>query len=48
MTGHANGVVTVNLADGHRLAFASATLDVDVPMPWRIVIKWRVSTMAGF
>lgn len=23
-------------------------LDVDVPMPWRIVIKWRVSTMAGF
>lgn len=23
-------------------------LDVDVPMPWRIVIKWRDSTMAGF
>ncbi|RAV32400.1 DUF4921 family protein [Corynebacterium heidelbergense] len=23
-------------------------LDVDVPMPWRIVIKWRVSTLAGF
>ncbi len=23
-------------------------LDVDVPMPWRIVIKWRVSTVAGF
>lgn len=23
-------------------------LDVDVPMPWRIVIKWRTSTMAGF
>lgn len=23
-------------------------LDVDVPMPWRIVIKWRTSTLAGF
>lgn len=23
-------------------------LDVDVPMPWRIVIKWRMSTLAGF
>lgn len=23
-------------------------LDVDVPMPWRIVIKWRISTLAGF
>lgn len=23
-------------------------LDIDVPMPWRIVIKWRVSKMAGF
>lgn len=23
-------------------------LDVDVPMPWRIVIKWRVSQLAGF
>lgn len=23
-------------------------LDVDVPMPWRIMIKWRDSTMAGF
>ena len=23
-------------------------MDVDVPMPWRIVIKWRVSTLAGF
>ena len=22
--------------------------DVDVPMPWRILIKWRVSTPAGF
>ncbi|MBL8931418.1 MAG: DUF4921 family protein [Kineosporiaceae bacterium] len=22
--------------------------DVDVPMPWRVVIKWRVSTLAGF
>jgi galactose-1-phosphate uridylyltransferase len=22
--------------------------DVDVPMPWRIVLKWRVSTLAGF
>lgn len=22
--------------------------DVDVPMPWRINIKWRVSTVAGF
>ncbi|MCL2735754.1 MAG: DUF4921 family protein [Propionibacteriaceae bacterium] len=23
-------------------------LDVDVPMPWRINIKWRISTVAGF
>ncbi|WP_414119993.1 DUF4921 family protein [Corynebacterium nuruki] len=23
-------------------------LDVDVPMPWRIVIKWRVTPLAGF
>lgn len=23
-------------------------IDVDVPMPWRIMIKWRVSTLAGF
>jgi galactose-1-phosphate uridylyltransferase len=22
--------------------------DVDEPMPWRIVLKWRVSTLAGF
>ncbi len=22
--------------------------DLDVPMPWRIVLKWRVSTLAGF
>jgi galactose-1-phosphate uridylyltransferase len=22
--------------------------DVDVPMPWRILVKWRVSTPAGF
>lgn len=22
--------------------------DVDVPMPWRVMIKWRVSTPAGF
>jgi galactose-1-phosphate uridylyltransferase len=22
--------------------------DVDVPMPWRVVLKWRVSTLAGF
>ncbi len=22
--------------------------DVDLPMPWRIVVKWRVSTLAGF
>lgn len=22
--------------------------DVDVPMPWRIMLKWRVSTVAGF
>ena len=22
--------------------------DVDVPTPWRIVVKWRVSTLAGF
>lgn len=23
-------------------------VDVDVPMPWRIVLKWRISTVAGF
>lgn len=23
-------------------------IDLDVPMPWRILIKWRVSTLAGF
>jgi galactose-1-phosphate uridylyltransferase len=23
-------------------------VDVDVPMPWRINIKWRISTVAGF
>ncbi len=22
--------------------------DVDVPMPWRVLLKWRVSTLAGF
>ncbi|MBK7720913.1 MAG: DUF4921 family protein [Austwickia sp.] len=22
--------------------------DLDLPMPWRIVLKWRVSTLAGF
>lgn len=22
--------------------------DLDVPMPWRIMVKWRVSTLAGF
>nr|NLD40858.1 DUF4921 family protein [Actinomycetales bacterium] len=22
--------------------------DLDVPMPWRIMIKWRISTLAGF
>jgi galactose-1-phosphate uridylyltransferase len=22
--------------------------DMDVPMPWRMVLKWRVSTLAGF
>ncbi|WP_219105575.1 DUF4921 family protein [Austwickia sp. TVS 96-490-7B] len=22
--------------------------DVDLPMPWRILVKWRVSTLAGF
>jgi galactose-1-phosphate uridylyltransferase len=22
--------------------------DVDVPMPWRIMLKWRISTLAGF
>ena len=22
--------------------------DVDLPMPWRTVLKWRVSTLAGF
>lgn len=23
-------------------------IDVDMPMPWRVLIKWRVSTLAGF
>ncbi len=23
-------------------------LDVDLPMPWRVMLKWRVSTLAGF
>ena len=23
-------------------------IDVDVAMPWRIVLKWRISTLAGF
>ncbi len=23
-------------------------IDVDMPMPWRMVLKWRVSTLAGF
>ena len=23
-------------------------IDLDVPMPWRINIKWRVSVLAGF
>lgn len=23
-------------------------IDVDVPMPWRVMLKWRVSTLAGF
>lgn len=23
-------------------------IDADVPMPWRIVLKWRISTLAGF
>jgi galactose-1-phosphate uridylyltransferase len=23
-------------------------IDVDVPLPWRINIKWRISTLAGF
>lgn len=23
-------------------------IDADIPMPWRIMLKWRVSTLAGF
>ncbi|MDN5570317.1 MAG: DUF4921 family protein [Propionibacteriaceae bacterium] len=23
-------------------------IDVDLPMPWRVMLKWRVSTLAGF
>lgn len=23
-------------------------IDVDVPMPWRVLLKWRISTLAGF
>lgn len=26
----------------------SAPIDLDVPMPWRILLKWRISTLAGF
>lgn len=26
----------------------SKPIDLDVPMPWRILLKWRVSTPAGF
>ncbi|MBR5950216.1 MAG: DUF4921 family protein [Actinomycetaceae bacterium] len=25
-----------------------APIDVDVPTPWRILLKWRISTLAGF
>ena len=25
-----------------------APIDTDVAMPWRILLKWRVSTLAGF
>lgn len=25
-----------------------APRDTDVPMPWRVLVKWRVSTLAGF
>ncbi|MBN9643140.1 DUF4921 family protein [Corynebacterium mendelii] len=23
-------------------------VDLDMPMPWRIIVKWRISTLAGF
>ncbi len=23
-------------------------IDLDLPMPWRVILKWRVSTLAGF
>lgn len=23
-------------------------IDVDLPMPWRVMLKWRISTLAGF
>ena len=23
-------------------------IDVDLPMPWRVMVKWRISTLAGF
>ena len=23
-------------------------LDVEAPMPWRVMLKWRISTLAGF
>lgn len=26
----------------------SAPIDLDVPMPWRILLKWRISMLAGF
>lgn len=26
----------------------SAPIDLDVTMPWRILLKWRISTLAGF
>ncbi len=45
-------VHAMHAATGHDVPtneeWHSRPIDADVPMPWRIVLKWRVSTLAGF
>ena len=31
-----------------RATWLPTPVDLDIPMPWRVMIKWRVSTLAGF
>lgn len=42
----------LHVATGPRVAtneeWHHKPIDVDMPMPWRILLKWRVSTLAGF